>query len=206
MKITINSQSSIRVEGKKVLWFDPYQVKTAPHDADIIFLTHMHHDHYSPEDIEKVAKDSTIFVVPKTMAEEFPPEKVLFLCPGDKTTLPGFPVTAVSAYNPNKPFHPRENGWLGYLVNVDGELLYVCGDTDATPEAMAVKCDVLALPVGGTYTMDAVQAAKLAKAISPKLAIPTHYGSIVGKKADAERFRDLVKDAMQVELLVEDAN
>ena len=205
MKITVNSHSSIRVEGKKVLWFDPFQLKTEPHDADIVFISHDHYDHYSPEDIAKVSKESTVFVVPKALADRFSPEKMLFLSPGEHTTLPGIPVTAVTAYNVGKPFHPRESGWLGYLVNVDGEILYVCGDTDATPEAKAVKCDVLALPVGGTYTMDAAQAASLAKAIQPRLAIPTHYGSIVGRKSDAEKFRELVGDAMQVELLVEDA-
>ena len=203
MKITINSHSSIRAEGRRVLWFDPFQLKNAPHDADIICITHDHYDHFSPEDIEKAAKRDTVFVVPRSLVEKVPNGKVL--CAGDSLAIQGVTITAVAAYNEGKPFHPRDNGWLGYCVTMDAETLYVCGDTDATPEAKAVKCDVLALPVGGTYTMDARQAAELAKAIQPKLALPTHYGSIVGSTADAEKFRELVGDTMQVELLVEDA-
>ena len=203
MKITINSHSSIRAEGRRVLWFDPFQLKNAPHDADIICITHDHYDHFSPEDIEKAAKQDTVFVVPRSLAEKVPNGKVL--CAGDSLAIQGVTITAVAAYNEGKPFHPRDNGWLGYCVTMDAETLYVCGDTDATPEAKAVKCDVLALPVGGTYTMDARQAAELAKAIDPKLALPTHYGSIVGSKKDAKRFCELVEDTIKVELLVEDA-
>lgn len=203
MKITINSHSSIRAEGRRVLWFDPFQLKNAPHDADIICITHDHYDHFSPEDIEKAAKQDTVFVVPRSLAEKVPNGKVL--CAGDSLAIQGVTITAVAAYNEGKPFHPRDNGWLGYCVTIDAETLYVCGDTDATPEAKAVKCDVLALPVGGTYTMDARQAAELAKAIQPKLALPTHYGSIVGSKKDAKRFCELVEDTIKVELLVEDA-
>lgn len=203
MKITINSHSSIRAEGRRVLWFDPFQLKNAPHDADIICITHDHYDHFSPEDIEKAAKQDTVFVVPRSLAEKVPNGKVL--CAGDSLAIQGVTITAVAAYNEGKPFHPRDNGWLGYCVTMDAETLYVCGDTDATPEAKAVKCDVLALPVGGTYTMDARQAAELAKAIQPKLALPTHYGSIVGSKKDAKRFCELVEDTIKVELLVEDA-
>lgn len=203
MKITINSHSSIRAEGRRVLWFDPFQLKNAPHDADIICITHDHYDHFSPEDIEKAAKQDTVFVVPRSLAEKVPNGKVL--CAGDSLAIQGVTITAVAAYNEGKPFHPRDNGWLGYCVTMNAETLYVCGDTDATPEAKAVKCDVLALPVGGTYTMDARQAAELAKAIQPKLALPTHYGSIVGSKKDAKRFCELVEDTIKVELLVEDA-
>ena len=203
MKITINSHSSIRAEGRRVLWFDPFQLKNAPHDADIICITHDHYDHFSPEDIEKAAKRDTVFVVPRSLVEKVPNGKVL--CAGDSLAIQGVTITAVAAYNEGKPFHPRDNGWLGYCVTMNAETLYVCGDTDATPEAKAVKCDVLALPVGGTYTMDARQAAELAKAIQPKLALPTHYGSIVGSKKDAKRFCELVEDTIKVELLVEDA-
>ncbi len=203
MKITINSHSSIRAEGKKVLWFDPFQVKNVSHDADIVCVTHDHYDHFSPAAIEKVAKQDTVFVIPQSLSGKVPNGKVLRA--GETVVIQGVSITAVAAYNVRKKFHPKENGWLGYLVNMDGEALYVCGDTDATPEARAVKCDVLALPVGGMYTMDAVQAAELAKEIRPKLALPTHYGSIVGSKKDAKRFCELVEDTIKVELLVEDA-
>ena len=205
MKITVNSHSSVRAEGPRVLYFDPFQMKTAAHDADIIFVTHDHFDHFSPEDIDKAAKADTVFVVPQSLAGKLPTEKTTVMQAGGKSEIQGVSIEAVAAYNVGKPFHPKENGWLGYRVTMDGETLYVCGDTDATPEAKAVKCDILALPVGGTFTMDAVQAAELARAVMPKLAIPTHYGTSVGRKADAEKFRELVRDAMEVQLLVEDA-
>lgn len=205
MKITINSHSSIRAEGKRVLYFDPFQLKTAPRDGDIIFVTHDHFDHFSPEDMEKVSKADTVFVVPQSLAGKLPKDRTVALQAGEKAEIEGILVEPVAAYNVGKPFHPKENGWLGYRVTMDGETLYVCGDTDATPEAKAVKCDILALPVGGTYTMNAAEAAELAKAIQPKLALPTHYGSIVGSKNDAEKFHELVENTMQVELLVEDA-
>ena len=203
MRITINSHSSICAEGKRILRFDPFQLKNVPHDADIILITHDHYDHFSPEDIEKVAKADTVFVVPQSLAGQLP--DAIALRPGETAEVRGISITAVAAYNAGKKFHPKENDWLGYCVTMDGETLYVCGDTDATPEAKAVRCDILALPVGGTYTMDAPQAAELARAVLPKLALPTHYGSIVGSKKDAEKFCELVGDAMQVELLVEDA-
>ena len=206
MKITVNSHSSVRAEGQRVLYFDPFQMKTAAHDADIIFVTHDHFDHFSPEDIDKAAKADTVFVAPQSLAGKLPTERTAVMQAGGKSEVQGVSIEAVAAYNAGKPFHPRENGWLGYRVTMDGEVLYVCGDTDATPEAKAVRCDILALPVGGTYTMDAFQAAELTKAILPKLALPTHYGSIVGSSKDAEKFRELVRDAIQVELLVEDAN
>ena len=205
MKITINSHSSIRAEGKRVLYFDPFQLKTVPHDGDIIFVTHDHFDHFSPEDMEKVAKTDTVFVVPQSLAEKLPKDRTVALQVGEAAEVQVVLVEAVAAYNVSKPFHAKENGWLGYRVTMDGETLYVCGDTDATTEAKAVRCDILALPVGGTYTMDAEQAAELARAVMPKLALPTHYGSIVGSKKDAEQFCNLVKEAMQAELLVEDA-
>ena len=205
MKITVNSHSSVRAEGQRVLYFDPFQMKTAAHDADIIFVTHDHFDHFSPEDIDKAAKADTVFVVPQSLAGKLPTEKTTVMQAGQQIGIQDVWVEAVAAYNVGKPFHPKENGWLGYRVTMDGETLYVCGDTDATPEAKAVRCDILALPVGGTYTMDASQAAELAKAILPKLALPTHYGSIVGSKKDAEKFCKLVSDAIQVKLPVEDA-
>mgnify|MGYP003312348283 CR=1 FL=1 len=205
MNITINSHSSIRAAGSKVLYFDPFQMREAPHDGDILFITHDHYDHFSPEDITKAAKEDTTFVVPHTLAGKLPEDKTVILQPGEIVEIQGIRIEAIAAYNIEKKFHPKENGWLGYRVTMDGETLYVCGDTDATAEAGAVSCDILALPVGGTYTMNAAQAAELAKAIRPKLALPTHYGSIVGSKSDAMQFRQLVGDTIQVELLVEDA-
>ena len=181
-EITINAHSSIRIAGSKVLYFDPYLFQTAPHDADVIFLTHDHFDHESAEDIEKVSKPGTI-VVRYTEA-----------------SIPGLTVRTVPAYNPNKKFHPKENHWVGYLVTMDGVTYYVAGDTDETPELLSVQADVAMLPVGGTYTMTAEEAAEAAKKMSVPAFIPTHYGAIVGEKTDGERFRDLIGNEKNVVL------
>lgn len=201
--ITVNDQSSIRIAADSVLYFDPLSITGTPHDADIILITHDHYDHFSPDDISKVAKEETVFVMPEGMKggfkkAGFPVEKALFMKPGESASLRGIEIETVPAYNLMKPFHPKKAGWLGYVAAVAGERVYVCGDTDDTPEARAVKCDIVCVPIGGTYTMDATSAAELVKALAPKAAIPTHYGSIVGKPADADAFEKAVGGKVKV--------
>ncbi len=203
-RITVNEQSSIRMSGEKTLYFDPINIPCAPHDADIIFITHEHYDHFSKEDIVKILKSDTIIAAPKGMSEAFRKakineESVRYLTPGESAVLSGIPVETVCAYNLKKPFHPKENGWLGYIVTVSGCRIYVCGDTDDTPEARAVSCDIVCVPIGGTYTMNAREAAKFVAALKPKCAIPIHYGTIVGKPTDADYFEKyLTKDVKLV--------
>ena len=109
--------------------------------------------------------------------------------PGDTAEAAGLALRAIPAYNTNKPNHPRENGWIGYLLTINGIRYYIAGDTDDTPEAREVSCDVALVPVGGTYTTDAEEAARMVNAMGPRGAVPTHYGAIVGTAADGERFR-----------------
>ena len=113
---------------------------------------------------------------------------------GDFATVP--------AYNINKQFHPKENKWMGYLIEIDGLIYYIAGDTDMTEENQKIKCDVAFVPVGGTYTMDYKEAAKLINIIQPKVAVPIHYGSIVGTKQDAINFSKLVSPETKVEVLM----
>ena len=197
--ITVNEQSSIRIESGRVLYFDPFRLKTAPHDADVIFITHSHYDHFSPEDIAKAAKPDTLFVAPASMAGEM---KVLgsvtLMQAGETKAVCGIGVEAVPAYNRLKPFHPKRSGWLGYVVTIDGQRIYVCGDTDDTPEARAVSCDIVCVPIGGTYTMDAAKAAAFVNALSPKLAVPIHYGTLVGRPSDADVFESGVAAGIEV--------
>lgn len=187
-EFTVNAHSSINIVGSRSIRFDPFMIENAPHDADIIFITHPHYDHFSPEDIEKVAKADTVFVCPADMELDTPYK----LRPGEKTAVCGIEVEAVAAYNLKKKYHPKENGWLGYRVVMDGRSYYVCGDTDIVPEAEKVKCDVLFVPCGGTYTMDYREAAQLANIIKPEKAVPTHYGAITGDPDDGYRFEQLL--------------
>ena len=199
--ITINAHSSIRIGGETVMYFDPFHLRDAPHDADIVFITHDHYDHLSPEDIARVRKTTTLFVMPascKKAVERSWLDYCYFLSPGEKTEVCGVPVEAVAAYNSLKPFHPKKNGWLGYVVTVEGQRIYVAGDTDENKDNLAVQCDVALVPVGGTYTFDAKHAAKFVNKLRPAVAIPTHYGDIVGTLADGDAFAAEVDEGIEV--------
>lgn len=189
--------SSIRIVGSKTIYFDPYKVEENHNDADVIFVTHEHFDHYSPEDIDKVIKDDTIIVAPQSMASKLDYENVLLVDPEKEYEVCGIKFSTVWSYNVGKPFHPKKNCWVGYLVSLDDTIYYVAGDTDVTEEAKAVKCDVAMLPCGGFYTMNVKEAASLANIIKPKIAVPTHYGSVAGSKEDGDEFVSLLEDGIQ---------
>ena len=202
--ISVNTQSSIRIDGGSlIIRTDPFGIQGEPHDADIILITHEHYDHFSPGDIQRVRKPDTIFAAPKSMKSKLAgigADGAVLLSPGEETVISGVPVEAVAAYNSLKPFHPKSNGWLGYIVTVSGKRIYAAGDTDAVKEAKAVKCDIALVPVGGTYTMNYKEAAALVNAIRPGTAVPVHYGSIVGSKSDGENFAKLVDKTITVEI------
>ena len=200
--ITVNTHSSIRIDAGPgaVVYVDPFRLDVEPHDADLVLVTHSHYDHYSPEDIEKVAKAGTLFVAPASMAEELP--QATLVLPGDACEpLPGLRVEAVSAYNLNKQFHPKANGWVGYVVTtLGGVRVYVAGDTDDLPENRSIACDVALVPAGGTYTMDAHEAAAFVNAMKPAVAIPEHYGTVTGTPDDGKVFGSLVELGIEVVL------
>ena len=203
-QITVNTHSSVRIEAAgKAVYIDPFGLQNAPRDADVIFLTHSHFDHFSPEDVEKTGRPGTVFVMPKTMVREAAKavkgRPVVETEPFARGEAAGIPFEAVPAYNPHKPFHPRANNWVGYVLTVEGLRVYIAGDTDATPEAAAVNCDLALLPIGGKYTMDPEQAAELANRIRPQIVIPIHYGSVAGSPADFTRFAAKVDPAVRVE-------
>ena len=180
------------------------------HDADYILITHDHYDHFSPEDIRKVAKADSILVVPEKMADKAQEAagdvgKIETVKPGVYRELNGLEFETVPAYNLLKPFHPKSAEWVGYVLRIDGQRIYIAGDTDATKEAKAVKCEVALVTIGGTYTMDAEKAAELVNAIRPNVAIPVHYGSIVGKPTDGKVFAENVKDPIKVEFILANA-
>ena len=204
--IRVLTHSSIRIQsGDTVLYVDPYKVSGRPQDADYVFITHDHFDHFSPEDIEKVSCDKTVLVVPEKMRDKVLQEAdetrgIIPVKPDSPYDINGFSFETVPAYNRLKPFHPKTAGWVGYIFCLDGKRIYVAGDTDATPDAKKVRCDVALVPVGGTYTMNAKDAAGLINAIKPAAVVPTHYGGIVGSPEDAEVFRSAVLPGTEVVL------
>ena len=206
--ITLFTQNSIRIQdGSKLIYIDPFQMKESPKDADYILITHDHSDHFSPEDIKKVAKSTSVLIVPENMvakAEQVEGSvgSIFTVKPGENKDVSGLTLETVASYNLSKQYHPKSSGWVGYILTVEGKRIYISGDMDATPEAKAVKCDVAMVPIGGTYTMDAKEAAELINAIAPEIAIPTHYGSVVGSPADAETFAKNVKETTKVVTLL----
>ena len=205
--IKVLYHSSIRMNKEKVIYIDPYKINKNYNDADIIFITHSHYDHYSEEDIEKVKKSDTIIVVPKDLENTLlnnghKKENVISVVPGDVNTIEEIKFEAVPAYNINKSFHPKENGWVGYVIEIEDIRYYIAGDTDITDDNRKIKCDVAFVPVGGTYTMNFKEAAQLVNEINPKIAVPIHYGSIVGTKQDAMNFISLLNSNIKgVELM-----
>lgn len=195
--IEVLYHSCIRMNKEKMIYIDPYHIGKNYNDADMIFITHDHYDHYSEEDIDKVRKNNTIFIVPENLLNKLikkgiNDENIITLDPGDAENIDGIKVEAIHSYNIDKPFHPKENNWLGYVIEIDGVRYYIAGDTDITEENKNIKCDVAFVPVGGKYTMNFSEAAQLINIIKPKIAVPIHYGSVVGTKQDATDFIKLL--------------
>ena len=199
--IEVLIHSSIKINGENVIYIDPFNVDKKYNDADFIFITHNHYDHYSKQDIDKVKTNNTVYIVPKMMGTDLLNEGVLknnivLIEPNNTYDINGIHFETIPAYNTNKQFHPKENGWVGYVIEQNGLRYYIAGDTDITEENKRVKCDIALVPVGGTYTMNARESAELINIIKPKIAVPTHYGDIVGTKQDAEKFIELLDSSI----------
>ena len=207
--ITVNTQNSIKIASRVgMIYVDPLGISNDAHDADYILITHDHYDHFSPEDIEKVAKPDSILVVPKKMQGKTQEVagvigRIETVKPGVYREMNGLEFETVPAYNILKAFHPKSAGWVGYILRIDGQRIYIAGDTDTTKEAKEVKRDIALVPIGGTYTMDAKKAAELVNTLRPNVAIPVHYGSIVGKPSDGDVFAEHVKDPIKVEFKIQ---
>lgn len=213
LEITRIAHDTFRIAGSKVVYTDPFKVGRKD-EADVVVLSHEHDDHLSLDDLKKVVHPGTIIAASPLCKEKLRGVKareVRYLDPDARTTI-STPkmgeviVETVPAYNLNKfrepgqPFHPRGHGGLGFIIRMDGTSVYYAGDTDFIPEMKSIQCDIALLPVSGTYVMTAEEAAEAAAAINPKIAVPMHYGAIVGTEADAQKFKSLVKNC-QVEII-----
>lgn len=200
--IQVLCHSSIKISKEKVIYIDPFKIDKNYNDADIIFITHNHYDHYSEENIDKVYKEDTVIVIPedlltKVLEKGFRQDCIITVKPNQKYMVEGIKFETIPAYNINKQFHPKENEWVGYIIEIKGYRYYIAGDTDVNSENKTVKCDVAFVPVGGTYTMDFKEAANLINEIKPKIAVPIHYGSVVGTKQDAIDFIKLLHQTIK---------
>jgi len=195
---------TFKIVGKNVTIFtDPFKIKKKD-KADIILITHEHFDHCSVEDVNKLQGPETVIVTTSDCASKLS-GNIKIIKPMDKIIVKGIEIEAVPAYNINKQFHPKSKNWVGYIFNVDGKRIYIAGDTDYIPEMKNLKnIDIALLPVSGTYVMTADEAVQAALEIKPKVAIPMHYGSIVGTKSDAEHFAKALKGKIDVVILKEE--
>lgn len=205
--IEVFCHSSIRIKKDVTIYIDPYKIEKEYNDADYVFCTHEHYDHFSPEDIEKVIKEDTVIItVPNTLAEtmKLQPDrrKIILVRPNESYDMKDIKFETTVAYNEHKLFHQKSKEWVGYIITINGEKFYIAGDTDDLPELENIKCDVAFVPIGGMYTMNHNEAANLINEIHPKVAIPTHYGLIIGSKEDAEAFKQEVISDIKVEILI----
>lgn len=182
------------VAGGKVIYIDPFQLTPPKEPADLILVTHEHFDHCSKKDIDLIVKQGTSLIVSKSCAATIVHGKIEEIVPGQVLDRDGIHIEAVPAYNIGKTFHPEGNDRVGFIITVEGQRIYHAGDTDAIPALRALtRIDIALVPVSGTYVMTAEEAADAVNGFMPKLAIPMHYGAIIGGADDAERFRSLAR-------------
>ncbi|MGV8074824.1 MAG: MBL fold metallo-hydrolase [Syntrophobacteraceae bacterium] len=198
-KIHWLGHDTMQIEGSVVVCFDPFQL-TGTHPADLILISHDHGDHCSPDDVAKVRKEGCVIVTDASSAKQLTGD-IRVVAPGDRLQVKGVDIEVGLAYNLDKPFHPKEAGGLSFVITLDGVRYYHSGDADFIPEMKELKVDVAFLPVSGTYVMTAEEAVEAAKAIKPKVAIPMHYGAIVGTEDDAVSFKRALEGKIDVVIL-----
>lgn len=203
--VTLYKQSSVRIAENKIIYVDPYELSGVSSDADFIFITHSHADHFSKKDIAKViVPGKTILVVPEDMESQVTAigaAEVISVKSASFYEVKRLTFSTVPAYNIDKLYHPKEKGWVGYIIQGEKASYYFAGDTDAIPEMKNVKADIFFIPIGGTYTMNVKQAADIINEISPKTVIPYHYGDIVGSRMDGGKFKNLLLECIQCFLI-----
>jgi L-ascorbate metabolism protein UlaG (beta-lactamase superfamily) len=193
-----------RVEGAHTVYFDPWKLADDAPPADIVLVTHDHYDHFNMDDIRKIAREGTVIVGPKVVTDQVDGFETVTVAPGDAVEVMSAKITTLPAYNTNKfrepgvPYHPKEAGYVGYILEMDGRRIYHAGDTDEIPEMRGIEVDVALLPVSGIYCMSGGEAAEACTVIKADVAIPMHFGHEIGSEDDAQRMRRLCKIPVQV--------
>ena len=207
LKISWLGHDSFKIKNGKTVIIDPFKIRPTSDKADILLISHEHFDHFSLDDIKKVVNENTTIVTIPAVKKDLSNlhvKEVKAVKPGDKVKIGDVSIEVVPAYNlnkfrePGKVFHPKEDGKAGFIIGIKGIRVYHAGDTDAIPEMRGLKPDVALLPVSGTYVMTPEEAAQAAKMVEPKLAIPMHYGVIVGTEQDAQKFKQLTTVEVQI--------
>jgi L-ascorbate metabolism protein UlaG (beta-lactamase superfamily) len=188
-KISWLGHSSIKIKTDKVIYIDPWKLRDKE-KADLILISHSHGDHLSPSDVKEIQKDETVIITTADCVSQLS-GNIKTVKPGDVVHVYDIKVEAVPSYNISKTFHPAVNGWVGFVITLAGKRIYYAGDTDSVPELKNIKADIMIMPVGGTYTMTAEEAAQAVNLVHPEAAIPIHWGDIVGSAADADKFKRL---------------
>ena len=199
MKIEVIHHASIKFTGDKVIYFDPYKIDEELHDADYIFITHDHYDHYDPESIEKIRNDRTKIIVPLCLKDK---EHNLLVDGYRMYGIDDIKFVSVPSYNINKDFHPMNKYYVGYNILLNDKYYYIMGDTDATDEALQVRCDVCFVPIGGKFTMDYLEASDFINKLKPKKVVPIHYGMIVGDNDLGQKFKEKINKGIEVKDLI----
>ena len=205
--VNLFKHNSIKIINNNLnIYIDPFRIDVVSNDADIIFITHSHYDHFSIDDIMNIKKDTTKIVSTKDTYKEiknyFKDEDIIIVEPNKSYNILGINFSTVRAYNVNKEYHPIENDWVGYILNIDEKKYYIMGDTDVNEDNSTIECDVLFIPIGGKFTMDYKEAADYTNSINPSVVIPTHYGLIVGDVDLGEKFKELINFNIECELYI----
>jgi L-ascorbate metabolism protein UlaG (beta-lactamase superfamily) len=194
VEITWLGHASVMIkDGACIVFIDPWKTEANLPKADFILVTHDHRDHYSGQDVEALSKDTTRVIAPMPT-----PLVTNLISPGETLHFGKVTVAAIPAYNIKKKFHPKENGWVGYVINLSGKSIYYAGDTDNIPEMKEMDVDAALIPVGGTYTMDALEAARAVDSMKVGVVIPTHFGDIVGSREDAQSLARNTKKEIRI--------
>lgn len=204
--ITINEQSSVRLSFHKNIYIDPFHLEEELHDADIIFITHSHYDHFSLEDIEKCRNKNTVIVsVGDTygkLSQIFDSSHIILVKPEEEFNVLGIPVKITPAYNLDKQYHLKEYEWVGYILIIEDQTYYFMGDTDSLDFMKEIHPDYLFIPIGGKFTMTMEEAVILVNEMKPKVVIPIHYGTIIGEPSLGSDFSKRIDSNIDCRLLL----